>query len=97
MDEGFEVATAGNGAEALVLLEGEQPCLMLIDLLMPIMDGVELIERMRQDARLASIPVLVLSAASAVEPPEGTRMLSKPPRHEALMAEIQRACSVGIV
>jgi CheY-like chemotaxis protein len=92
-DAGYEVSAAGHGAEALALLErGMRPCLMVIDLLMPVMDGVELIERMRRDTRFESIPVLVLSAASAIAPPPGTRMLRKPPKYETLMGEIQRAC-----
>lgn len=93
VDEGYEVAAAGHGVEALALLEhGIRPCLMVVDLLMPVMDGVELIERMRRDERFESIPVLVLSAASAIAPPQGTRMLKKPPKYEILMGEVQKFC-----
>lgn len=92
-DAGYEVVAAGHGVEALALLErGMRPCLMVVDLLMPVMDGVELIERMRSDVRFESIPVVVLSAASAIAPPQGTRMLKKPPKYETLMAEVQKVC-----
>lgn len=92
-DGAYSVATAGNGAEALALLErGERPNMMLVDLLMPVMDGVELIDRMRRDARFAGIPVVVLSAASITSPPPGTPLLRKPIRYEALLGAVQKAC-----
>lgn len=54
---GYEVFEAENGREALELLETtcEQPCLVLIDLMMPVMSGAELLQAMQQNPRLASL------------------------------------------
>jgi two-component system, chemotaxis family, chemotaxis protein CheY len=61
--EGFEIRRARNGKEALERLEPEPPHLILLDLMMPVMDGWEFAQRMRQKSpHLASIPIIVLSA-----------------------------------
>jgi CheY-like chemotaxis protein len=61
--EGFEVVAAGDGAEALEYLRSaaEVPCLILLDLVMPNMDGWQFIEERRHDRRLAGIPVVLIS------------------------------------
>ena len=88
-DEGYAVATAAHGAQALEILgEREQPCLMLVDLLMPVMDGVELINRVRETPHLASIPVVAISAASTMHPPPGTPLLKKPVGTAEILAEL---------
>jgi len=61
-----EVFEAANGVEALELLDGEQVDLVLADLNMPQMGGVELVTRMKQDQDLADIPVVVVSTESSV-------------------------------
>jgi len=59
------VASAGNGREALDLLdEVETPDVILLDLMMPVMNGWEFLGERRRRPRLASIPVMVLSAAA---------------------------------
>src|SRR5262245_26845005 len=59
---GYQVSTAANGQEALDRLRaGPRPGLILLDLLMPTMDGWEFCHRLRQDPALASIPVVVVS------------------------------------
>src|SRR5438270_7229737 len=61
--EGFEVVRAANGQEALGHLRGPaRPDLILLDLMMPGMNGYELLSMVKQDAQLASIPVVVFSA-----------------------------------
>jgi len=61
--QGFDAEGAENGREALrVLREGYDACLILLDLMMPIMDGWTFRIEQRQDARLADIPVAVLTA-----------------------------------
>jgi two-component system, chemotaxis family, chemotaxis protein CheY len=61
--EGFEIRRARNGKEALERLEPEPPHLILLDLMMPVMDGWEFAQRMRQKSpHVASIPIIVLSA-----------------------------------
>ncbi|MFT3771332.1 MAG: response regulator [Minicystis sp.] len=92
-DEGYSVLVAQDGARALEVLEkGARPCLMLVDLLMPVMDGVELIQRLRGSQELAKIPVVVVSAASAIAPPEGMRILRKPVGCEDVLREVERYC-----
>ena len=60
--EGFEIRRARNGKEALEKLEPQPPQLILLDLMMPVMDGWEFAQRMRQRPSVAKIPLIVLSA-----------------------------------
>jgi CheY-like chemotaxis protein len=63
-DDGYECLFAGNGLEALETLQRTKPSLILADLLMPVMDGVELLARLRRDPEYHSIPVVVMTAAT---------------------------------
>jgi AraC-like DNA-binding protein len=58
---GYPVRTAGDGAEALALMGEETPCLVILDLMMPEVDGFEVLDAMRADPRTRRVPVLVLS------------------------------------
>jgi len=60
--EGFEVRAATDGAEALELIAAERPDLVLADLMMPVMDGVELTRQIKGNPKLKAIPVLILTA-----------------------------------
>jgi CheY-like chemotaxis protein len=60
--EGWTVAEAVNGREALVQLERSRPALVLLDLMMPEMDGFEVLERMRREDAWRDIPVIIVSA-----------------------------------
>ncbi|UAW98624.1 response regulator [Halopseudomonas nanhaiensis] len=68
--EGYEVMTANNGREALAMLEQAPPSLIISDYVMPEMDGAELVRRVRSDARLAEIPILLMSSAFPENMPE---------------------------
>ena len=59
---GMDVVGAQSGPEALTILEGFTPDLILLDLAMPEMDGLTLLERLREHPRWADIPVVMLSA-----------------------------------
>jgi CheY-like chemotaxis protein len=63
-DEGYVVMTAINGKEALTRLRAgsARPCVILLDLMMPVMSGAEFYAEMRSDPALADIPVVVISA-----------------------------------
>ncbi len=62
---GYEVATAENGQAALCCLkDGPRPGAILLDLMMPVMDGWQFRRQQRQDPDLADIPVILLSAAA---------------------------------
>jgi CheY-like chemotaxis protein len=61
--DGYQVAVAGHGAEALALLaDGLRPLVILSDLRMPVMDGWEFVPRLRANARLSRIPVVLCSS-----------------------------------
>jgi CheY-like chemotaxis protein len=83
---------AADGREALTLLRGLRPALVLTDLMMPDMDGYELMAAMDRDPALATIPVFVISGA----PPQArfrlgqvVRTMRKPLRLEALLQAVQ--------
>ncbi len=96
-DEGFSVAVAGNGADALVWLRANKaPRLVLLDLSMPLMDGSEFRRHQRDDPALASIPVVVVSAAG--EMPEKLSLmaasghLAKPVKLEDMLGLVRKFC-----
>lgn len=64
--EGYEVHQASNGAEALEATRAIRPDVVVSDIMMPNMNGVELVEAMVADPELAAIPVLLLSAKAQV-------------------------------
>src|SRR5579863_9231332 len=77
-DEGYQVDVAVNGRDALALLARiAPPSVALIDLRMPIMDGVQLIEAMRADPRYRSVRLIAFSAGSTAVP-SGVPLLKKP-------------------
>ena len=59
---GFEVVGANGGLEGLALVASEKPDLVLLDLMMPDMDGWEVYQRMKSDEALREIPVVVVTA-----------------------------------
>ncbi len=62
---GYEVVSATNGQEALALFESQKPDLILLDILMPVMDGFEMLKRLRV---FSTVPIIVISAhASTME------------------------------
>ncbi len=65
--EQFNVLTADNGMEAIKILSQEKPDIILLDLMMPIMDGYKVLQVVKTDPRLSSIPVLVFSAKGQSE------------------------------
>ena len=91
-DEGYATRTAGSGREALSLLETpELPRLILLDLMMPDINGWQFCEKQQLDGRLAGIPVLVVTASRSLGPkPPGTDVLFKPFTIEEVLAKVQR-------
>ena len=61
--EGYLAVTAPDGAEALAEARRERPCLALVDLMMPVMNGATFIAACRADACLSQLPIVVLTAA----------------------------------
>ena len=96
-DEGYVVAEAENGRLALEWLQSNaDPCLVLLDLWMPVMTGMELQAAMAQDPRLAMLPLIVVSAAGdarARAQEMGARsFLGKPLDLQDLLATVERYC-----
>lgn len=60
---GFAVQTADNGAAGFTALQGDLPHCVVLDLMMPVMDGFELLKRIRSMSRTANIPVIILTAS----------------------------------
>lgn len=60
--EGFEVVTAGDGYQALAHLARRRPDMVLLDVMMPMVDGVELTRQLRSDPMTASLPIILLTA-----------------------------------
>jgi two-component system response regulator MprA len=62
MADGYQVATAANGVEALESIRINQPQAVLLDLMMPRMTGYEVVEALRSEGRLEDVPVVILTA-----------------------------------
>ncbi|HEY6054372.1 MAG TPA: response regulator [Gaiellaceae bacterium] len=92
---GYRVAEARDGEEALAEVARERPALVILDLMMPRVDGYGVIRRLRADPETASLPVVVLSArARSADAAAGLEAgadayLSKPFRAEELAATIR--------
>ena len=79
-DEGYAVVAATNGRRALDLLPAERPDLVIMDIMMPEMDGREAYRRLRELPELAHVPVVMMSAASSPDQlsPRVAAFLAKP-------------------
>jgi CheY-like chemotaxis protein len=91
--EGYEVYDTGNASDAILRIESGLPVdVILLDLMMPIMNGWEFCERRATSPALASIPVIVITARQSVTPPSGiSDILLKPFDPDNLAAAIARA------
>jgi adenylate cyclase len=93
--QGYEVVTAGDGVEALEKTRELRPDLILLDIMMPKMDGIETVKRLKADASLPFIPVILVTAkadgADVVAGLEsgGDDYLTKPVDHAALSARVR--------
>ena len=94
-EQGYDVATADNGQAMLESIEAREPELILLDVLMPQLDGFQLLERLKSDERYADLPVLMVSSLPAEEATVKTLGLGaadyirKPFRVRELLARIQ--------
>jgi CheY-like chemotaxis protein len=77
-DEGYDVAEAANGLEAVALLESQKPDVMIVDLAMPVMNGWTLFAVLERKSELRSIPVVFLSAMPHMAPGGGSMVVGKP-------------------
>jgi CheY-like chemotaxis protein len=90
---GYAVTTARHGGEALERLGSPQlPGLIVLDLLMPTMDGWEFRRRQKEDPRIAKIPVVVVSASDAAKPIDADNVLRKPVDIDRLFEIVAKHC-----
>jgi CheY-like chemotaxis protein len=99
--EGYRVVTARDGAEALARLRdgGVFPCLILLDIMMPRMNGVQFRQEQMSDPALRDIPVVVLTGGSEAVLSKaaalGLEALRKPVKLDALLSAVGRFCSAS--
>ncbi len=89
----FTVSEARDGVEALEYLQETQPDVVVLDIMMPRMDGLALTEKLRREPKTANLPIIILSAKMAVE--EGLkagadRYLCKPVFMNELLDNVQQ-------
>jgi CheY-like chemotaxis protein len=92
---GYDTSAAANGAEALDRIAQERPCVILLDVMMPVMDGWEFRTRQLADPGLAEIPVVCLTAMfdpSEVVSRLRVRCLRKPVEFPLLLDAVSSAC-----
>jgi two-component system alkaline phosphatase synthesis response regulator PhoP len=94
-NNGYEVISADNGAEAFDLALKEKPDIIVTDFQMPVMTGMELVEKLRQHEETKDVPVIVLTARSFAIPQEQQKKLqisgclSKPFSPKELLGNIE--------
>lgn len=89
--EGYRVVCAGDGREALDLMRGgTRPALILLDVMLPVLDGAQLREELRRDPALADVPVVVVSGLDAADCPAAAAHVRKPFAPEELLEAVRR-------
>ena len=63
--EGYQIISASDGVEGWKILQGEKPDLVILDVRMPGMDGIEVLEKIRGDTEFKKIPVIMLTGESS--------------------------------
>ena len=64
-EEGYDVTTANNGYDGLALAEDASPDLIILDIMMPEMDGFEVLQQLKENEKTAQIPVVILTGLSS--------------------------------
>lgn len=92
--EGYITKAASNGREALDVLDSmAKPCLVLLDMMMPIMNGRQFLDAIMSDALLAPIPVLIVSAVADKTNTEGSiGFLKKPIDIDVVLNVVSQYC-----
>ena len=92
--EGYKVDTAESGREAIAKIELSLPLLVLLDVMMPEMNGYEVVEKIRQNLHLPNLPILLvtgmdISAIPAVEQAHVNGVIHKPVDFDQLLEKVQ--------
>jgi len=96
--EGYRVARARHGGEALARVDAERPALILLDLMMPVMDGLSFARELRARPADSDVPIVVISAdgnRQRAEPVGAAGYLAKPFDIDSLLAHVARICDGG--
>jgi CheY-like chemotaxis protein len=98
--EGYAVRGASNGRDALVILKGDfTPDLVLLDLMMPVMSGWEVLDELAKVPKLATLPVVVFTAAGDAVPKDAKLtkpVVRKPIEIDALLRMVNDFCAVAV-
>jgi CheY-like chemotaxis protein len=91
--EGYPVYTAHDGGEGLRVLEhlGHRACLVLLDLMMPVMNGWQFLQELHRRRELEETPVVVVTAVDA-DPGGAVRVMRKPVDVDELLETVRRYC-----
>jgi len=92
-DAGYEVIPATSGKQAIEYLLADPdrpPDAVVLDLMLPLVSGWQVLELIRSDPRLAAVPVIVTTGVSADRPPGATVVLKKPIDSASFVGEIDR-------
>lgn len=91
---GYSVVTAAEGGAALLAIERiDHVCLVLLDLLMPGMNGWDFFKELRARPKYAALPVIVHSSAPNAAPAGATRLLTKPLELDRLLEVVREFCA----
>jgi CheY-like chemotaxis protein len=93
--EGYEVLEAHHGAAALERVNESRPNLVVTDLMMPVMNGRDLVGRLRADPETASIPILLITANPNAEVPAVDATVGKPFDAEAVVEAARSLAGSG--
>lgn len=92
-DEGFMPVTAANGREAVAIVRDDPPALVLMDLMMPVMNGVEAARTLKSAPETANVPIIAMSAGfilrESIDDLLADSIISKPFDLDALIANIR--------
>jgi CheY-like chemotaxis protein len=96
-EEGYDVDTASNGHLALAKIETSPPSILLLDVIMPSINGIEITRRIRQNPRTVNIPILIVSGSDESDITEALNagandFIRKPFQINELLAKIQKIC-----
>jgi CheY-like chemotaxis protein len=94
---GYEVHTSTNGQEALEQLETiSQPCLIVLDLMMPVMDGWQFLSHLKRTRRATETAVIILSAVADRNRHEGYPVVHKPADISRLLRLVAEYCPTRV-
>ncbi|MCU1279641.1 MAG: response regulator [bacterium] len=91
-ESGYRIMAVANGQEALDLMQAKVPCMVLLDLMMPVMTGWALHAAMRSDGRLKGVPICVVSAVASHAPADAECVLEKPVQVPKLLDAVASFC-----